>query len=645
MWDDLRKRVIGLTSEEREAEEERRYARQRKRAADEREDRVAEAKAAEEAARLNAGTSKHQAERQLWDRLRDAPLQEQPYIAGIAADTAAELKRRERGEARPLPPPAPLPAGLNPKTLALKAALKLVKLPPEQRMPMLSQLAEELMQMDGPLAAAVLEEIPAALQSLGHDPVIRAVPAPAAPPAPEPVAAPPRPAPPPEPYNHFLASVSRPPMPFDPLDPKTVLTEVLMERKPDAPVVAVPGELKRTSPVYQLAPWSAGQKPHYLVLGTYADGNSQEPVTLPLGIFAHHAVVVGASGTGKTRFITLVLAEHLAAGASALVTDAKDQTLQELATFAQLPPEDVAAFLPRYRDLPGWNPFLEAGSVNEIANSVAEVFSALYSSSWGQRLDSLLKNSLFVLAAHQRSVYEVPEFLSEARFREQLLAGLREHRFDEEDLAAWIQVERYFRKEYGNWKDEKQAEALSPLMNKIIGFLKERFFVQSLCSLTNTVSLSELWERQLLVLAHLDFDKRPESAKLFGGFLARRLFAATENRRGQRPVVFVADEVDQTEKAVGDKLREVLARKRSAGIQMILGTQHLSQLSGELKSSVLANCKVQVFFRLGPEDARPVAANLDRVDPYTDAKTWESRLLNLPRAIALSMSPACRRAR
>jgi hypothetical protein len=75
-------------------------------------------------------------------------------------------------------------------------------------------------------------------------------------------------------------------------------------------------------------------------------------------------------------------------------------------------------------------------------------------------------------------------------------------------------------------------------------------------------------------------------------------------------VALCLDELFSLQKLAGGSLEDVLAIARSYKLRLLAACQHLDQLEDGLRKSLLANTAVQVYFRLGYQDARLVAASL-----------------------------------
>jgi Helicase HerA, central domain len=107
----------------------------------------------------------------------------------------------------------------------------------------------------------------------------------------------------------------------------------------------------------------------HLFLGEHLDPETRkrngEPVLLEAADLTTHGVIVGMTGSGKTRLSVVLIEEVLLAGIPTLVIDPKGDLGNPLLTFPELKPEDFA-------------PWVESGDPAEVATQWSEGLA-----SWG----------------------------------------------------------------------------------------------------------------------------------------------------------------------------------------------------------------------------------------------------------------------
>ena len=356
-------------------------------------------------------------------------------------------------------------------------------------------------------------------------------------------------------------------------------------------------------------------------------GASTGAATVGHDLLARHACVCGATGSGKTRLTLHLLGEQIKAGCSVVMLDPKIETIRHLLALAYaagMTPEQVTVLSPHLSGAgaPGWNPLDAKASGVPPAQAAADVVSVLASStsSWGPRMGDLLANALIVVAAHGLSLFELARLLQRDDYREGLLArplprpkaaGVPALDAVAFNNIAYDEAKDFFLAEFAAWSKSERAAAAAPVLNKFRELLRTPFLRSLLCARRTTLHLGSLWQRPGLVLAHLDSAALgDEGVRLLGGLLAHQLLRTAMRSDGPVPVVLALDEMGVSEQFVGGAAAKILAIARSRGLRLLVACQHLDQLSGDLRSALLANTAVQAFFRLGYADAKLVAASL-----------------------------------
>ena len=334
-----------------------------------------------------------------------------------------------------------------------------------------------------------------------------------------------------------------------------------------------------------------------------------DPARVPDWALARHALVVGASGGGKSRLCECLLAQVLRRGQSCVALDPKLETLARLAARAReagVPPDRITAVSPQAGAVPGWNQFLEGLPPAQAAADLVALVQRS-ASSWGPRLGDLLANAAVVAAAHRLSVYEMVQLLTREGYAQALLGSPPPG----QPSAAYREAADFFTGEFLAWRPAARADALSPVTNKIRELLRNDFLSGLLCARENTLRLADLWRGQRVVLVHLDRAALgEEGARLLGGLFATALFRTALRSPGDTPVTLLLDELATAERLAGETLAEIVTVARSYNLRLLAACQHLAALGAPLRSALLGNTAIQAFFRLGPEDARLVAASL-----------------------------------
>lgn len=341
------------------------------------------------------------------------------------------------------------------------------------------------------------------------------------------------------------------------------------------------------------------------------------PASVTPDLLSRHALLCGATGSGKTRLALHLLAEQLKAGCSVVMLDPKAETLRHLLQLAHgvgIQPEQVTVLSPFLAGAgaPGWNP-LDGRATGLTPSQAAQDLAFVLeqsSGSWGPRMQDLLVNALTIISAHGLSLYELARLLQREDYRAGLLALTPPLECLRGDALAYAEARDFFLSEFAVWGKAQKAASAAPVLNKFREMLRNPFLRPLLCARRSTLDVAGLWQKPGLVLVHLDGSSLgDEGARLLGGMLAHQLLRTAMRASGPVPVVLSLDEAGVSQQFLGGALTGILAIARSKNLRLLCCCQHLAQLSGELRTALLANAAVQAFFRLGPEDARAAASS------------------------------------
>lgn len=318
-----------------------------------------------------------------------------------------------------------------------------------------------------------------------------------------------------------------------------------------------------------------------------------------------HLHVIGPTGTGKSTLLARLIVEDMAAGRGVVVVEPKGDLIQDV--LARIPAgraEDVVVLDPTDAALPiGLNPLLSRGRQPElVADQVLAVFHSLWKHNWGPRLQDILHSSLLTLASRgDASLCILPALLTNPAVRRRLRAGLDDP-VALEPFWAWFEA----------ISDAERQQAIAPVVNKLRPFLLRKSVRAIVGQLEPRFRVDEVFTRRKIVLVSLAKGLiGPEAAALLGSLFVAELWQAVLGRGaispGRRhPVVVYADEFQDYVHLPTD-MADALAQARGLGVGLTLAHQHLSQLSGNLRSSVLANARSRICFQLAADDAQTMA--------------------------------------
>src|SRR5918996_3518032 len=176
--------------------------------------------------------------------------------------------------------------------------------------------------------------------------------------------------------------------------------------------------------------------PGMLDLGWYysAEKDQLQMAKIPLKDRAIHMYVIGASGSGKTKFLEFPIQQDIKLGNGFCIIDPHGDLVEETRGFLAChyhETQDESIF-DRVIIVDPTDPVYTVGfNVLEIPPGVAPieqaqelimVFKRIWASAWGARMEELMRNSLISLGLTQHTLVDLPQFLTTSAFRSQVMA-------------------------------------------------------------------------------------------------------------------------------------------------------------------------------------------------------------------------------
>lgn len=314
--------------------------------------------------------------------------------------------------------------------------------------------------------------------------------------------------------------------------------------------------------------------------------------------FDKHSFIIGASGSGKSKFIALFIHRLLSRPNAqqtyrVVVIDPHASLEDDLSDIA-------SGNIIRFK---GANDSAElfAGAGTDVSAATeltGTLFKSLLSDQFNPKLERVLRFSLYVLMVGQvMSLNNLKRFVSDIEYRQQLLRH----------VEGYIpeNIVKFFGADFNEMRTKYYNEAISP----IAALVDEMQMQPSLGEQDDSAaSLSRLINTSPLTVFSLNKVSMGEKVvKTVAGLLIQQIFLLAQSRSFNEKVILIIDEVSIIQNPA---LSQILAEARKYNLFVFLTQQYFGQIDKDIRDAIFTNVSNYYVFRVSEEDARALEGNL-----------------------------------
>lgn len=314
--------------------------------------------------------------------------------------------------------------------------------------------------------------------------------------------------------------------------------------------------------------------------------------------FEKHSFIIGASGSGKSKLISLIVdrlanSPGLKQNYRVIVIDPHASLETDLQGV-----QDSTVINFKGRD-DGAELFGGSGTdISAATELTGTLFKSLLNDQHNPKLERVLRFALYVLMTAQvMSLDNLKRFVTDIEYRNQVLAHVSGYIPDN--------IVRFFGTDFNEIRTKYYNEAISP----IASLVDEMQMQPSLAGNDqNAMSLGQIINNNFLTMFSLNKVSMGEKVvKTIAGLLIQQIFLLAQARAFNQKVILIIDEVSVVQNPA---LAQILAEARKFGLSVILTQQYFGQIEKDLQAAIFTNVLNYYVFKVSEDDARALEGNL-----------------------------------
>ena len=310
--------------------------------------------------------------------------------------------------------------------------------------------------------------------------------------------------------------------------------------------------------------------------------------------FEKHSLIVGASGTGKSKFLAsfiknihdnysdlykiVMIDPH---GAIEEEVGGLDDTL----VIDMKSPESTIDILINSKN-----------NANINTEVLLSTFKNILADQYNSKLERVLRHSIYLLLKNELLTFQnLEKLLTEVEYRNKVLK-------ESQDVES--SVKSFFLTDFNDLKNHSYTEAISP----IISVIDELQMLPGIISEEEKIKISDAIQNNNFTLFSLNQAELGEKViKIISNLIIGNIFQLVQKKSFDKHIIFIIDEFAIIQNPILSKL---LSESRKYNLSLFLVEQYLSQVSEDIQNSIYSNVVNYYCFRVAREDARLLSNTL-----------------------------------
>jgi len=313
-----------------------------------------------------------------------------------------------------------------------------------------------------------------------------------------------------------------------------------------------------------------------------------------------HLYTVGKSGSGKSKLLELLIQNDIIQGKGVGVLDPHGDLVDNiLRIIPEHRKDDVIVFDPADTQFPiSFNPLADVPEELKIRVTIGfiEIFKKLFGADWTPRLEHVLRyTTLALLDTPNTTILSILKMLTDKNYRQGIVRNIKDN-----------VVKNFWTQEFAGWSEKFDAEAITPLLNKVGQFVATNMIRNIVGQPHSKLDFRDIMDNKKIVLMKVSKGiLGEENAALLGAIAITKIYQAAMSRadikeEDREDFYFY---VDEFQNFATDTFDEILSEARKYRLNLTIAHQFLGQLSTQIRTTVFGNIGSMVSFRVGGEDA------------------------------------------